>query len=80
MIMSGYGWGDEAINIRLMTWLDKKKENKLILLHENPEMLMQRELIFDRDYSNWVKYGKLKPILKWLQHTNAEEVLSACSL
>lgn len=79
MVMSGYGWGDDPINNRLMTWLDKKRENKLILLHENPKLLMDRCMVFDRDFSNWVKLGKLKPIGKWLSHATLEEVLEACS-
>lgn len=78
MIMSGYGWGDDPINNRLMTWLDKKRENKLILLHEKPKLLMDRSMVFDRDYSNWEKLGKLKLLLKWLEHTTLEEVLDAC--
>ena len=79
MIMSGYGWGDDPINNRLMTWLDKKKENKLILLHKDPGELMLRSMVMDRDYSNWVKLNKLKPIFKWLSDTTLEEVLDACS-
>lgn len=79
MVMSGYGWGDDPINNRLMTWLDKKRENKLILLHENPKLLMDRSMIFDRDYSNWEKLGKLKPIGKWLCDTTLKEVLETCS-
>jgi hypothetical protein len=77
MIMSGYGWGDDPINNRLMTWLDKKRENRLILLHEKPDLLMERSMVFDRDYSNWVKLEKLKPILKWLCDTSLKEVLEA---
>lgn len=79
MIMSGYGWGDDAINTRLMTWLDKKKEHKLILLHKNPNELMDRCMIFDRDYSNWVSSGKLIPMGKWLSETDLHEILAACS-
>jgi len=70
--------GDDPINNRLMTWLDKKRENKLILLHEKPKLLMDRSMVFDRDYSNWEKLGKLKLLLKWLEHTTLEEVLDAC--
>ncbi len=74
MAMSGYGWGDDPINTRLMTWLDRKKENKLILLHRDPEELMKRSLIFSRDYSNWVEAGKLKPIRKWLSETDLIDI------
>jgi len=79
MIMSGYGWGDDPINNRLMTWLDNRPDNKLILLHRNPQELTERSMIFNRDYANWEKLGKLKPIEKWLSQANLQEVLDACS-
>ena len=78
MIMSGYGWGDDPINNRLMTWLDKKKENKLILLHKDPGELMKRSMVFDRDYPNWEKLGKLKLIDKWLSEATLEEIIENC--
>lgn len=78
MIMSGYGWGDDAINNRLMTWLDKKRENKMILLHKNPDILKERSMIFDRDFSNWIKLGKIIHIDKWLCDANLDEVLEHC--
>lgn len=79
MIMSGYGWGDDPINNRLITWLDRKKNNKLILLHKYPEELMKRSMGFNRDHSNWEKSGKLKQISKWLSQTTLKEVLHECS-
>jgi len=36
MVMSGYGWGDTAINLRLENWVDNNQNNRMILLHENP--------------------------------------------
>jgi hypothetical protein len=75
MVMSGYGWGDESINTRLMTWLDKKQENKLILLHQDIEELKSRSLILDRDYANWRNSNKLKWISKWLSETSEDEIL-----
>jgi len=77
MIMSGYGWGDDPINNRLMTWLDKKRENKLILLHRDIDLIKERSIVMDRDYSNWVSAGKLKHIPKWLSETNLEEIVEA---
>jgi hypothetical protein len=79
MLMSGYGWGDDAINTRLLTWLDKKRAHKLILLHNDPNILMDRCMIFDRDYSNWVSNGKLIPMGKWLSQASLQEVLEACT-
>ena len=35
--MSGYGWGDTAINPALDTWLNQNKRNTIILLHPHPD-------------------------------------------
>jgi hypothetical protein len=32
ILMSGYGWNDDGINLRLITWLDSSINNKIILL------------------------------------------------
>ncbi len=80
MIMSGYGWGDDPINNRLMTWLDRKPERKLILLHEENRIqeLKDRSMVFDRDYSKWTENDKLVPMGKWLSGTTIDEITTVC--
>lgn len=80
IVMSGYGWGDEPINNRLMTWIDKRSENRLILLHKELQLLTDRSLILLRDYSNWAQQGKLVLIPKWLSEVEMKEVLEHAEL
>jgi hypothetical protein len=66
MVMSGYGWGDTAINFRLDTWLDQSRSNRIILLHQNPEELVERSLIMASGYDAWTGSEQLIPIRNWL--------------
>ncbi|RYD77729.1 MAG: hypothetical protein EOP84_15180, partial [Verrucomicrobiaceae bacterium] len=51
IVMSGYGWADQGINVRLVDWLLMDKNRKLFLLHERPEEFRERltPLTFRRD-------------------------------
>jgi len=74
MVMSGYGWGDTAINFRLRNWLDCNKNNRIILLHENPKELMSRSLVLDESYNGWVRAGQLVPVPQWLCNTSLSDL------
>ena len=74
MVMSGYGWGDTAINVRLDTWLDQCRRNTLILLHRNPDELIERSLIMASAYDYWTRSGQLIPIRKWLCESSLSDI------
>jgi hypothetical protein len=79
MVMSGYGWGDGAINFRLDTWLDQSRSNTIVLLHQVPEDLEERSLVMASGYDAWVRCGQLKPIRKWLCETTLSDLRSLWS-
>jgi hypothetical protein len=74
MIMSGYGWGDIAINFRLDTWLDQNRSNTIVLLHQRPEELVERTLVMASAYDAWVRCGQLIPIRKWLSEVSLSDL------
>jgi hypothetical protein len=74
MAMSGYGWGDTAINFRLETWLDQNRSNTLILLHRSPEELEERSLIMASSYDGWTRCGQLISIKKWLSEVSLRDI------
>lgn len=74
MVMSGYGWGDTAINFRLETWLDQGRSNTLILLHRSPEELEERSLIMASSYDGWTQCGQLSTIKKWLSEVSFSDI------
>jgi len=74
MVMSGYGWGDTAINLRLENWIDYNRNNRVILLHENPKELMNRSLQLDQSYNGLVRVGQLIPVPQWLCNTSLSDL------
>jgi hypothetical protein len=74
MIMSGYGWGDTAINFQLETWIDSSRCNKLILLHENPRQLIDRSVIMAMSYEGWRRSGRLAVLEQWLADTSLSDL------
>lgn len=76
IVMSGYGWGDIAINFRLDTWLDQNRNNNIILLHQTPEKLVERSLVMASGYDYWTRCGQLIPIPKWLCEASLTDLKS----
>ena len=74
IVMSGYGWADLPYNFQFLNWLNKRAENRLILLHQNPEALAESSLELTQVYNKYVKDGKIIPIRKWLSDTNLSEL------
>jgi hypothetical protein len=66
MIVSGYGWGDTGITNQLDRWFDQRPGNRLILLHERPEEIVERSPIVHGSYADLVQRRKLIPIRSWL--------------
>lgn len=69
MIMSGYGMGDEGINMRIGYWLQNPK-NSLIILHKYPDDLIENSYILKTSKDKYLKEGRLKFISEWLSDTN----------
>lgn len=74
ILMSGYGWGDTAINFRLDTWFDRSRTNKVVLLQEKPEELTNRSLVFATGYEAWTKAGQLMCVERWLCNVRLSEL------
>lgn len=75
LIMSGYGWNDRGINGRLFEWIDSAIDNKIILLHKEPENLIKysRSALWHR-YDDLVKDNRLVLIKKWFSNVKYEEI------
>jgi hypothetical protein len=74
ILMSGYGWGDTAINFRLDTWFDRSRGNKLVLLQERSEELTNRSLVFATGYNAWINTGQLRCVERWLCDAHLSEL------
>ena len=74
IVMSGYGWGDTAINFQLDKWLDDGKRNRIILLYETPEKLANGSLILESCWDSCIKSGQFACINKYLQDVSLREL------
>lgn len=74
MIICGFGWSDSAIAFQIDTWLDRRRTNRVILLHENPVELIERSLIMASGHDGWVRAGQLVPITRWLVDTALNDI------
>jgi len=80
LIVSGYGFGDDMVNSRIMSWLKSKNERKIIIIHAEPEQLKNGSLsmLFDElGWSVWTELRKQKKIIvlrKWIQDVTWYEI------
>jgi hypothetical protein len=74
IVMSGYGWGDTALNFQLETWLDSARGNRLVLLHQSPRELVDRSVIMAMSYEGWLGSGRLAVFEHWLADTSLSDL------
>ena len=74
MVMSGYGWGDDAINFQLGNWLDRARSNRLVLLHEGSEALRVGSMMMATSSDSWVRAGQLICVEHWLCDTRLSDI------
>jgi hypothetical protein len=72
--MSGYGWGDTAINFQLDKWLEEDKRNRIVFLYKTPERLVDRSLILESCWDGYIKSGQLACINKYFQDVSLREL------
>lgn len=62
-VVIGYGFGDKAINTRLIGWLARARENRLIICHPRPDQLRERARGAIQNYwGQWDADGQLAAI------------------
>jgi hypothetical protein len=74
IVMSGYGWGDTAINFQSDKWLEDGKQNRIILLYVTPERLVDGSLILKSCWDGCIKSGQLASINKYFQDVSLQEL------
>jgi hypothetical protein len=75
IIMSGYGWGDKGVNMRLKNWLWGKRGRKILLLYERLESLQNSKALFFQ-FEKLVEKQMLVPIGKWLCDSRLADILA----
>ena len=76
LIISGYGWNDVQLNWKLFDWLYREADNKMIVIHKEPEnMAKYSRFLSYSDIERGVKHGKIILIKKWFQEASAGDIL-----
>lgn len=70
IVISGFGWNDRGIYAKLLDWLDSSKDNRIYILHENRNELIQQSICPRLDNHSQIKF-----INKWLSGINLDELL-----
>jgi hypothetical protein len=75
IIMSGYGWGDGAINSFLMSWLRNSVYKRMIILHKKPFDIFKNPRHGIRwDSNEFREAGRIRIKKKWLCCTKLHEI------
>lgn len=75
MVMSGYGWNDRGINIRIGEWLGSSPDKRLYLLHENPNEIKGKSKSFMwHRFDEEVNQGRLVPVHKFLKDASLSDL------
>lgn len=75
VIMSGYGWNDKGMSYRLLRWLDRNPERKIILLHENPdEIQFGSRGIMPDSFDGLVRRGQMILLKRWFCNAGLNEL------
>jgi hypothetical protein len=64
VVVIGYGFGDKAINTRLIGWLARSSKHKLIVCHPDPVKLSERSRPAIREkWTGWQNRGQVKTVV-----------------
>lgn len=80
LVISGYSFGDKAVNTMLIDWMyaAPKKSRKILLAHEHPDAVRSgaRGAIGQR-WESWINDGVLIPISRYLGELRLNDIESA---
>jgi hypothetical protein len=75
LIVSGYSFGDKAINSRIIQWLDSLPSRKIIIIHPDPNYLLEHVRNAIRiSWHRWLDDKKLFILQKSVEETNWDEL------
>lgn len=78
VIVVGYGFGDKAINTRLIGWLARSLNNVLIVAHGKPNDLREAARPAIRSsWRRWQEAGRLRIIDKWADELDSTMIDAA---
>jgi hypothetical protein len=78
VIVIGYGFGDKAVNTRLIAWLARSREHHLVVCHGEPDDLRMRARGAIRNkWPSWLADGQLIVVPKWVADLVVDDLIDA---
>lgn len=75
LVVSGYGFGDKAINYQIVKWMYDNPENKMYVIHRNPDSLkINSRGSIGRNWSQWSDNGQLITIKKHIDELKSDDI------
>ena len=77
LIISGYGFGDQGINSRIINWLYGSRDRKIIVIHKNEDELFRYSrpainTVWENDKKDNTDLIRIIP--KWIEETSWQEI------
>ena len=78
IVVSGYGWNDYTMNIKLLEWVTTYDDAKLMLVHDNPQqMVMGSRYLSNNFLDRFSDHLKIKE--NWFGGLTADDVIEFIS-
>ena len=80
LIISGYGFGDQGINTRIIQWFYSASDNKIIIIHPEPEKLKRaaRGAISNK-WNSWIEEKRLIILQRRAEQISWQEIHDSLS-
>jgi hypothetical protein len=76
LVVIGYGFGDKAINSRLIAWLARALEHQLVVCHGDPDDLQARARgAIQHNWARWRQTGQLVVVEKMMADLTVDDLL-----
>jgi hypothetical protein len=74
-VICGYSWGDKGINSRVINWVTKGQENKIIQIHPRPQSCKTKARgAIARMWDTWIANDQLRIISKGVEDIKWNEI------
>jgi hypothetical protein len=75
LVVTGYGFRDQAINSRLIDWLGRSHDNRIVVAHGEPEQLPAlARIAIKNHWGRWVTEGRIRIVPSWIADTTWADI------
>lgn len=75
LVVIGYGFGDQAINSRLIGWLTRSNDNRIVVAHGKPEQLLaEARMAIKNHWGQWLTEGRVRMVPSWIADTTWADI------